>query len=117
MIGDDEMNNILTPEEEKMPVTYGELLKIFNSIIEELAKNSINYADTLQERTFEIINKLTDHLVEIRNDAEYKRIRDTNFILNLIISINRLDKDVILKNYHTWCEEFDNLNKPQGEQK
>jgi hypothetical protein len=111
------MDNIFTPEEANKPVTFGDLLTILNSIVNDLGKNSIDYTDTLQEHTFEIINKLTDHLVEIRNDAEYKRIRDMNFVLNLISQVGHYDKDLLCKNYHTWCEEFDRLNKPQSDVK
>lgn len=107
------MDNTFTPEEANMLVAYGELLKIFTPIIEELGKASIDYSDTLQESTFKIINKLTDHLVEIRDDAEYKRQRDMHFMLGLFAQFHMCDKEVLHKEYRRWCEEFDKLNKPK----
>lgn len=107
------MENTFTPEEANKPVTYGELLKILMPIIEELGKSSINYTDTLQEHTFEIVRKLTDSLVEIRDNADYKRQRDVHFILGLISQFHFCDKDVLHKEYRRWCEEFDKLNKPK----
>ena len=109
------MDNIFTPEEANKAVTYGELLKIFMPIIEEMSKGSINYADTLQQQTFDIINKLTDHIVKIRDDAEYRRIRDVSFVLHVITCVEHLDKDVLRQNYYTWCTEYDSLNKPKTE--
>lgn len=108
------MDNVFTPEEANKPVTYGELLKIFGLVIEDLSKNSINYTDTLQKHTFEIIDKLTDHLVEIRDNAEYKRQRDVHFMLGLFSQFHMCDKDVLHKEYKRWCEEFDRLNKPKN---
>ena len=114
MIGVDKMNNTFTPEEARKPVTYGELLTIFQPVIEDICKRSINYTDTLQEHTFEIINKLTDHLVEIRDDAEYKRQRDVRFMTGLLAQLYHCDIEVVRNEYKHWCEEFDKLNRPQG---
>lgn len=104
------MDNIFTPEEANMPVTYGELLTIFKSVLDEIAKHSI-YTDTLQKHIFEIINKLTDRIVTIRDDAEYKRQRDVRFMLGLLVQFHMCDKEVLHKEYRRWCEEFDKLNK------
>ena len=108
------MNNVLSPEEASKPVTYGDLLTILTSMNEDMSKHSINYADTLQEHTFEIVRKLTDHLVEIRDDAEYKRARDIRFMIGLFAQFYKCDKEVLHKEYKRWCEEFDKLNRPQN---
>ena len=107
------MDNILTPEQAKMPVTYGELLAIFKPVMDEVAKHSTNYADTLQDGTLKIINKLTDHLVVVQNDADYKRQRDIRFVLGYLARLWGCDKDMMYDSYKHWCEEFDKLNKPQ----
>ena len=107
------MDNIFKPEEANKPVTYGELLTILTSLNQELSKHSIDYTDTLQKQIFKIIDKLTDHIVEIRNDAEYKRQRDIHFMLGLFAQFHMCDKEVLHKEYKRWCEEFDKLNKPK----
>lgn len=108
------MNNTFTPEEANKPVTYGELLTILTSLNQELSKYSIDYTDTLQKHTFKIIDKLTEHIVAIRDDAEYKRQRDMHFMLGLFAQFHLCDKEVLHKEYKRWCEEFDELNKPQS---
>lgn len=107
------MNNTFTPEEANMPVTYGELLTILTSLNQELCKHSIDYTNTLQEQTFKIIDKLTNHIVEIRDDAEYKRQRDTRFMMGLLAQLYHCDPEVMRNEYKRWCEEFDKLNKPK----
>lgn len=107
------MENIFTPEEANKPVTYGELATILQAVMGELAKNSINDVDTLQDGTFKVIKKLTDSIVQVRDDANYNRQRDFRFIVNLIAQIGHYDKDVIYAEYQRWCGEFDKLNKPQ----
>ena len=109
------MNNTFTPEEANMPVTYGELLTILTSLNQELSKYSIDYTNTLQGQTFKIIDKLTDHIVAIRDDAEYKRQRDMHFMLGLFAQFHMCDKEVLHKEYRRWCEEFDRLNKPKND--
>jgi hypothetical protein len=108
------MDNILTKEEENQLVTYGVLSKLFVYLIDDISKQSINYANTLQEQTFELVRKLTDSLVEIRDNADYKRQRDIRFMINLFAQLNKCDKDVIYREYQRWCAEFDKINKPQG---
>ena len=107
------MENIFMPEEANKLVTYGELAVIIQTIADELAKASISDVDNLQENMFKIIDKLTDSLVEIRNDADYKRQRDLRFMISLIAQIERYDKDILYSEYQRWCEEFDKLNKPK----
>lgn len=109
------MNNTFTPEEANMPVTYGELLTILTSLNQELSKYSIDYTNTLQEQTFKIIDKLTNHIVEIRDDAEYERQRDVRFMMGLLAQLYHCDTEVIRNEYKRWCEEFDKLNKPQND--
>ena len=108
------MENIFTPEQAKTPVTYGELAVIIQMVTDELAKASIGDVDNLQENMFKIIDKLTDSLVEIRNDADYKRQRDFRFMISLIAQIEHYDKDVLYSEYQRWCEEFDKLNRPRN---
>lgn len=109
-----DIKNTLTPEEASAPVTYGELLTILMPVIEDIAKHSMEYCDGSQDGTFKLIGRLTDELVKIRNDADYKRQRDLRFMIGLFAQFNHCDKEIIYKEYVRWCEEFDKLNKSQG---
>lgn len=104
------MDNIFTPEEAQQPVIYGDLFTILKSVADNISKNAID----LQERIFQVINTLTDSLVKIRDDAEYKRQRDVHFMIGLLAQFNHCDTEVIHKEYQRWCEEFDKLNKPKA---
>lgn len=108
------MDKIFTPEEVNKCVTYGDLNLILSEIIKNLSQESIKYSDTLQEGTFKLINTMTDHMVKIRDDAEYKRQRDVHFMIGLLAQFNHCNKEVIHKEYQRWCEEFDKLNKPKA---
>jgi hypothetical protein len=107
------MNNILTPEVANKPVTYGDLAIILGETIKNLGQESIKYSDALQENTFKLIGTMTDHIVKIRDDADYKRQRDVRFLIGLIAQFFNCDKEIIHKEYQRWCEEFDKLNRPQ----
>lgn len=113
MTGDNKMMNILTPEEAIKPVTYGDLALILGEAIKNLCQESIKYSDTLQENTFKLIDTMTDQMVKIRDDADYKRQRDVRFLIGLIAQLYHCDKPVLDKEYMRWCEEFDKLNRPQ----
>lgn len=108
------MDNIFTPKEANKSVTYGELIVILESVADNISQNTINYSDILQEQILKVINTLTDSLVKIRDDAEYKRRRDVHFMIALLAQLNHCDKEVIHKEYQFWCEEFDKLNKPKA---
>lgn len=108
------MDNIFTPEETQKLVTYGDLLIILKTVADSINKNAIDYSDTLQKGIFKVIDTLTDSLVKIRDDVEYKRQRDVHFMIGLLAQFNHCDKEVIHKEYQCWCEEFDKLNKPKA---
>lgn len=107
------MKNILSPEEANKPVTYGDLATILGETIKNLGQESIKYSDTLQENTFKLIDTMTDHIVKIRDDADYKRQRDVRFLIGLIAQLYHCDKPVLDREYMRWCEEFDKLNRPK----
>ena len=98
------MNNIFTPEEENMPVTYGELLKIFEQL-----KPAIESRDAALDSFSEEILRIYDILV----DAEYKRVRDIHFILSYLAQDRLCNRKEFEDVYLKWCEEYDNLNKSQ----
>lgn len=108
------MGNILTPKEANKSVTYGELMVILESVADNISKSAIDYSDTLQKQIFKVIDTLTDSLVKIRDDAEYKRQRDVHFMIALLAQLNYCNKEVVHKEYQLWCEEFDKLNKPKA---
>ena len=109
MIGDCKMKNILTPEEENMPVTYKNLTVIMDKLLETLKANDKN----MQNDIVKTFDRIFDELIKIRNDAEYKRQRDFRYMIGTIAQIARVDKEDIYNNYKNWCEEFDKLNKPK----
>jgi hypothetical protein len=109
------MKNILSPEEANKPVTYGDLAIILGETIKNLAQESIKYSDTLQENTLKVVHTMTDHIVKIRDDADYKRQRDAHFLIGLIAQFFNCDKEIIHKEYQRWCEEFDKLNRPTAD--
>lgn len=109
------MKNILSPEEANKPVTYGDLAIILGETIKNLGQESIKYSDALQENTFKLIGTMTDHIVKIRDDADYKRQRDVRFLIGLISQFFNCDKEIIQKEYQRWCEEFDKLNRPTAD--
>ena len=82
------MGNILTPKEANKSVTYGELMVILESVADNISKSAIDYSDTLQKQIFKVIDTLTDSLVKIRDDAEYKRQRDVHFMIALLAQLN-----------------------------
>jgi hypothetical protein len=107
------MDNVFTPEEANMPVTYGELAVVLETLVKEIAKNTTQYSDDAEDYTLKAISKLMDSIIEMRDNIEYKRIRDVHFMIGLLAQVNYLNKDVLLKEYPHWCEEFDKLNKPK----
>ena len=107
------MENIFTPEEANMPVTYSALADILQAVVGELAKHSINDVDTLQNGTFKIIEKLADSLAAMRKDLDYLRERDMHFIINYLAREKVCNRDVLFDIYRGWCDEFDKLNKPK----
>ena len=109
----EEMKNILSPEEASKPVTYGDLTIMLVEVINNLGQESIKYSDFLQENTFKLIQTVTDNMVKIRDDAEYKRQRDVRFLIRLIAQLYNCDKSVLDREYQRWCDEFDKLNNKQ----
>ena len=107
------MENVLTPEEANKAVTYGDLMTILGSVIKDLSTESIKYSDFLQENTFKIIDKTTENIVQIRDDAEYKRVRDINFILSYLAANHMYNNGKLYDMYDKWCKDFDELNKPK----
>ena len=103
------MKNVFTPEQANMSVTYGELVKILTPLMEMVTQDNSDIA----LKNAEI---MSDYMVKIRDEANYKRQRDFRFIINLISQIGRYDKDALYSEYERWCEEFDKLNKPQKDE-
>ena len=102
------MNNILTPEEANKPVTYGDLMTILESMTENITQGE-------SDMILKIADKLTDYMVRIRDDAEYKRQRDIHFLINYLSQQHLYQSGHLFDIYQNWCDEFDKLNKPQNE--
>ena len=104
------MENIFTPEQANKPVTYGDLAIVLKTTVEELANESVRYADNSSEAMMKISKKLMDFAIKIRDDASYERQRDIRFVISLIAQLNNFDKAVLDSEYQRWCTEFDKLN-------
>ena len=107
------MENLFTPEQANMPVTYGELANILQIYTQTLVKETTDYVDEIEEGIVKIINKMTDSLVAMRNDLDYLRYRDMHFIINYLAREKLCNRDALFDIYRSWCEEFEKLNKPQ----
>ena len=100
------MENMFTPEQANMPVTYGNLMAILTPLMKMTTEGN-SYI------TFKSAELLSDYMVQIRDDADYNRQRDIRFVINLIAQIGNYDKNVLDSEYKRWCDEFDKLNKPK----
>ena len=96
------MDNIFTPEEANMPVTYGILLQVLESI-----RPAIESRDKALDDLNDAIQVITDALV----DAEYKRVRDMRYILSYLAQDRLYNRDKFYNTYIEWCKEYDRLNK------
>ena len=98
------MDNIFTPEEAQMPVTYEALLQILQSL--EPAVSS-------RDKALDVFDEAIINLVHSVEDFEYRRIRDMHFILSYLASQNLCNRDKLYNMYVDWCGEFDKMNKPK----
>lgn len=98
------MDNIFTPEEENMPVTYGALLQILQSMVPAVESRD-KALDTFDEAIINLV-----HAVE---DLEYRRIRDIHFILSYLAHERLCNRDKFYDGYVEWCKEYDKRNKPE----
>lgn len=103
------MQDIFTLEESSMPVTYGNLLVILQTLIKNISEETLK-AD---EVTFNGVSNLVDILADRINEIEYRRVRDMHFVLNYLAYLRHCTIDEMKKTYETYCEEFDKLNKKE----
>lgn len=97
------MNFNLQPEMMDTPVTYGDLVKIF-----ECLNSMIETSGDAHYRNMECtINLIADSI----KNAEYKRIRDVRYFIETICARDLLDRKRMYKHYVEWCDEYDKLNK------
>lgn len=66
----------LPPEIMDTPVTYGELMKIFECLTSMIETSS----DSQHESLITVVNLISDSI----KNAEYKRIRDVKFFLSML---------------------------------
>ena len=97
-------NNLFTPEEAQMPVTYEALLQIFQSL---------QPAVTSRDKALDAFDEAIINLVRSVEDLEYRRIRDMHFVLSYLASQSLCNKDKLYNMYIDWCGDFDKMNKPQ----
>ena len=106
------MENLFTPEEANVPVTYGTLADVLQIYTQEFVKETTDYVDDTHDGILKIIDKLTDSLVAMRKDLDYLRQRDMHFIISYLAREKLCSRETLFDIYHSWCEEFDKLNKP-----
>ena len=93
----------LTPEEMNMPVTYGDLTKILQSMIDGMSSGQLG----LNDEFLNICTRLADGIAEVN----YKRTRDLRFFISLLSDLGYGTKEKLYSHYDKWCDEFDKLNK------
>ena len=98
------IENIFTPEEAQMPVTYEVLLQILQSL---------QPAVSSRDKALDAFDEAIINLVHSVEDLEYRRIRDMHFVLSYLASQNLCNRDKLYNMYVDWCEEFDKMNKPK----
>ena len=93
----------MPPEMMNTPVTYGDLVKIF-----ECLTSMIETSGDAHYRNMECtLNLITDSI----KTAEYRRRRDVRYFIETICARNLLDRNKMYKHYADWCDEYDKLNK------
>lgn len=98
------MDNLFTPEEAQMPVTYEALLQIFQSL--QLTVGS-------RDKALDVFDEAITSLIRSVEDLEYRRIRDMHFILSYLASRDLCNRDKLYNMYVDWCEEFDKMKQPK----
>lgn len=106
------MENLFTPEEANAPVTYGALTDVLQAYTQKLVEETADYVDNTEEGIFKIIDKMADLLAAMRRDLDYLRQRDMHFIISYLAREKLCSRETLFDIYHSWCEEFDKLNKP-----
>lgn len=97
------MFDVLTEEEEKLPVTFRDL-----KILLEVFFTSWIEAKTDEDERRE---KVIDEIIKTLEDISYKRIRDVKFFINVLSSLGFGTQDQLVEYYNKYCAEFDRLNK------
>ena len=100
-------NYILTEQEAKTQVTFGDL----QIVLEELRRTLCDMQENNDKVLVESLEKVIDTLVERINKLYYQQVRDMKFCLELFSEVSHFSKDVIDRTYDSWCKEFDKLNK------
>ena len=106
-----DIKNILSKEDSKVTVTYGDLV----TFIENVLKPLIEEEDKTDKLQWETIDSLVDAVTDSTEKIEYKRLRDVYYFIEVISQLNNVPKKILLDNYHKYCAEFDELNKKENQ--
>lgn len=88
------------------PVTWGDLLETLCAMSTEIME-TIKIADECQDK---VVDSLGQHILELYNEAEYRRIRSMSFVLAMT---GHTDSSKWRPIYEEYCKEYDKLNRKE----
>ena len=88
------------------PVTWGDLLEVLYNMSTEIAK-TIQAANKCQDT---VIDGLSHYVLELYNEAEYRRMRSMAFVLAVT---GHTDYSKWRPIYDEFCKEYDKLNRKE----
>lgn len=88
------------------PVTWGDLFEVLYDMSTEIME-TIQTADECQDK---VIDSLGRHVLELYNEAEYRRTRSMAFVLAIT---GHTDPSKWRPIYDEFCKEYDKLNRKE----
>ena len=88
------------------PVTWGDLLETLCAMSTEIME-TIKAADECQNK---VVDSLGKHVLELYNEAEYRRMRSMAFVLAIT---GYTDPSKWRPIYDEFCKEYDKLNRKE----
>lgn len=88
------------------PVTWGDLLETLYTMSTEIVE-TIKISDECQDK---VVDSLCHRMLELYNEAEYRRMRSMAFVLAIT---GHTDPTKWYPIYEEFCKEYDKLNRKE----
>lgn len=88
------------------PVTWGDLFEVLYDMSTEIME-TIQTADECQDK---VVDSLGHRMLELYNEAEYRRMRSMAFVLAMT---GHTDSSKWRPIYEEYCKEYDKLNRKE----
>lgn len=88
------------------PVTWGDLLETLCAMSTEIVE-TIKISDECQDK---VVDSLGHRMLELYNEAEYRRMRSMAFVLAIT---GHTDPSKWYPIYEEFCKEYDKLNRKE----